>query len=244
MDTLRTTDFGRRTLSYSLEGLSAREEMLFKSLVRLLDHLTFQKWEHRPASADYRVDLLVVAEWYPPTIFQHAHTVGQSILSIGKGAERDFYLSWPVQPLRLQAELNRIGSFAIMQQRLDPQAPTVPIQSGIDGESEDVFRLQQWPPSKYLAGVGCVRLATLLTGTGMTIKQLQHRSALSLSVCRSFVLDLRQGQLLTITAAEPPARVPEPHQLLNLPSSAVAFAKPGLFAQIRAGLGIKSSHIA
>jgi hypothetical protein len=247
IDSHRTTDFGRRALSYSLEGLAARDEMLFKSLVRLLDHLTVQKWIYRPASPDYRVDLLVVAEWYPPTVFQHSHRVGQPVLSVGKGVDRDLYLSWPVQPLRLQAELNRIGGVAILHQIHDAQAPLGPVHGNSDGDSNQLFRLKQWPPSRFLAGVGRMRLATLLTGRGMTLQELQQRSSLQMSVCRAFVSDLDKARLLVVTAAEAPvvdtkAALLEPHQVLNLPSSAVAFAKPGLLARIRAGLGIKSSH--
>ena len=245
MDSLRTTDFGRRALSYSLEGMAARDAILFKSLVRLLDHLTVQKWIYRPASSDYRVDLLVVAEWYPPTVYRHVQPAVQPVLSIGKGVERDMCLSWPVQPQRLQALLNQIGSVAVLHQIEDARSAVDPAQSNNSDDSQQLYRLKQWPPSKYLAGIGRMRLATLLTGRAMTLQELEMRSALPLSVCRAFVADLLKAQLLVLTSVVKPhvEVAPEPHQLLNLPSSAVAFAKQGLFARIRAGLGIKSSRI-
>jgi hypothetical protein len=244
MESLPATDFGRRALSYSLEGMAARDAVLFKSLVRLLDHLTVQKWIYRPPSADYRVDLLVVAEWHPPTVYRHLQPVMQPVLSIGKGAEREMCLSWPVQPQRLQAVLNKVGNVAVLHQIEYVPSVFESAQSGSSDDNQQLYRLKQWPPSRYLAGTGRMRLATLLTGRAMTVKELEMRSALPLSVCRAFVADLLKAQLLVITTvAKPNVEVGyEPHELLNLPSSTVAFVKPGLLSRIRAGLGIKSSR--
>ena len=249
MDSHRNTEPGRRALSYSLEGLSARDSVLFKSLVRLLDHLTSHQWIYRPPSADYRVDLLVVAEWFPPTVYRHMHSARQPVLSIGKGPDRDMCLAWPVQPQRLQAVLNQIGNIAQLHHMDDGQSPFMTVlaqapASGLD-DSRQLFRLKQWPPSKYLAGIGRMRMATLLTGRAMSMSELQQRSTLSITVCRAFVSDLQNANLLILTFAEtaqPAASTALPHELLNLPSSAEAFARPGLFARIRASLGIKTAH--
>ena len=244
MDSLRSTNFGRRALNFSIEGLSTRDEILFKSLVRLLDHLTVQKWNFRPPSADYRVDLLVVADSVVPTAYRYVHPVLQPVLTIGKGMERDMYLLWPVQPQRLQAELNRIGNVAVLHQLSDSQTPFAAAIGNAGLEATQLFKLKQWPPVQYLAGVGRMRLATLLTGKAMTLKELQHRSAVPLSVCQAFIDDLQKSRLLVHTTAADfvPARVPEPHEVLNLPSSAEAFKKPGLLDRIRAGLGIKTAR--
>ncbi|MFS2055626.1 hypothetical protein ACEN8K_43375, partial [Variovorax sp. CT11-76] len=45
----------RPLLSFSIEGLPARDELLFKSLVRLLDHRTHQHWAWQVEGADLRV---------------------------------------------------------------------------------------------------------------------------------------------------------------------------------------------
>lgn len=238
----------RQELSYSLEGMDPRDQILFKSLVRLLDHLTAQKWTYRPASADYRVDLLVVAEWHSPTRCGLLHHAAQPVLSIGKGAERELHLSWPVQPLRLQAELDRIGSVAIKNQQASATAPSAPGPSPsiapVLDESQKLFRLKQWPASPYLAGVGRMRMATLLTGRAMGLPELQQRSALQLSVCSAFVAELLGAKLLVVTAAEPATPASAPVPINDWPSSAKAFAKPNLFARIRERLGIKSSQSA
>ena len=38
----------RVSLGFSVEGLGARDEVLLKSLVRLLDHRTLHQWHHQP----------------------------------------------------------------------------------------------------------------------------------------------------------------------------------------------------
>lgn len=250
-----TTNFERTKLSFSLEGLNSREEVLFKSFVRLLDHVNDQKWIYRPALSDYRTDLLIVAEGYLPTRYRHPYPVAQPVMTVGGGDARAMHMTWPIQPNKLNAALNRIGSEAVQHQAMSSGAMFVPAQqtgsgngSGIgnaDGDAVLLFRLKQWPPSKFLVGTGRMRLATLLSGRAMSLVELQHRSALPLAVCRAFTTDLQSDNLVVISVQEViarPAQPASPHELLNLPSAAVAFAKQGLFARIRSGLGIKSSH--
>ena len=110
------TNFERTRLTFSLEGFSPREEVLFKSLVRLLDHITNQKWIYQPASAHYRVDLLVVAEGRYPTYCSLPQSVAQPVLFIGTGPERDMVFSWPLQPHKLSDTLNRVGGRAVDHQ--------------------------------------------------------------------------------------------------------------------------------
>ena len=240
-----TTNFERTRLTFSLDGFSPREEVLFKSLVRLLDHITIHKWIYQPASAAYRADLLVVAEGHRPTFFKGEQSAAQPILSVGNGPERDMFFSWPLQPHRLGDTLNRVGGGAVDHRANSSVGSFAPDKSAADGEAVQVFRLKQWPPSKYLVGTGRMRMATLLVGREMSLSELQHRSALPLAVCRAFTTELEKTDLLVVTVRPPPVQPPrrvEPHEVLNLPSAAVAFAKPGLFDRIRAGLGIKSSH--
>ena len=240
-----TTNFERTRLTYSLDGFSPREEVLFKSLVRLLDHITIHKWVYQPASPDYRIDLLVVADGHRPTFFKGAQSAAQPVLSVGNGPERDMFFSWPLQPHKLGDTLNRVGGRAADHQVKSSAIPFTPDQAAAEGDAAQLFRLKQWPPSKFLVGTGRMRMATLLVGREMSLSELQHRSALPLAACRAFTTELQKTDLLVVTMRPPPAqtaRQVEPHEVLNLPSAAVAFAKPGLFARIRAGLGIKSSH--
>lgn len=247
MDGFSSTDLSARTLSFSLEGLSARDEMLFKSLVRLIGHLTAQKWLYRPPSEDYRVDLLVVAEGNLPTLYGHAQPRKQPILSIGQGVERELLLAWPVRPLRLQAELDRIGAMVVQQPGSTAQLQPGPLQKAALAISPQLFKLKRWPPPEYLNGIGGMRMATLLAGKAMTVEELQFRTALPMPVCEAFILHLQAGQLVAqaaVSAVDGPASsmdldlAEQPRSL----KSAVTLVKPGLFARIRAGLGIKTSR--
>ena len=240
-----TTNFERTRLTFSLEGFSPREEVLFKSLVRLLDHITIHKWIYQPASPDYRIDLLVVADGHRPTFFRGGQSAAQPVLSVGNGSDRDMFFSWPLQPHKLSDTLNRVGGRAVDHQVKSSAAPFMPDQAAAEGDATQLFRLKQWPPSNYLVGTGRMRMATLLLGREMSLSELQHRSALPLAACRAFTTELQKTDLLVVTwreAALQPARRLEPHEVLNLPSAAIAFAKPSLFDRIRAGLGMKSSH--
>ena len=240
-----TTNFERTRLTFSLEGFSPREEVLFKSLVRLLDHITIHKWIYQSASPDYRIDLLVVADGHRPTFFRGGQSAAQPVLSVGNGSDRDMFFSWPLQPHKLSDTLNRVGGRAVDHQVKSSASSFMPDQAAAEGDATQLFRLKQWPPSNYLVGTGRMRMATLLLGREMSLSELQHRSALPLAACRAFTTVLQKTDLLVVTrreAALQPARRLEPHEVLNLPSAAIAFAKPSLFARIRAGLVMKSSH--
>ena len=77
MDSYPSTIVERLTLTFCVEGLPAREELLFKSFVRLLDHLTQQHWSYQPPAAHQRIDLLVVADGVQPT-YSKVPTVNRS----------------------------------------------------------------------------------------------------------------------------------------------------------------------
>lgn len=238
MPDYQSTVSERSTLTFCVEGLAAREELLFKSFVRLLDHMTHQQWSYQPADANQRIDLLVIADGVQPTLYQGADASQQPVLRLGSsGANGHGYLSWPLKPGALKVELNRLGSLSTRRdgaphvQALFTGAATGG-QAGID-TSKDLMRLLQWPPARLLAGVGRMRLATLLTGKAMRLDELVRRSALPVDTCQAFVLDLQRANLLTSpgNAAQPSSPQPVP-----LPK----VTQPGLFDRIRLRLGIKS----
>ena len=85
------------------------------------------------------------------------------------------------------------------------KAPVTPARAHEERLGNQPFTLPQWPPSKYLAGVGRMRLTTLPTGKAMTLQEMQARSALRPRACRSFVSDLGKANLMVITVAAMPA---------------------------------------
>lgn len=244
MDNSRSTALERSILTFCVEGLPAREELLFKSFVRLLDHLTHQQWRYHPPATDTRVDLLVVAKDVQPTYSQRPGQAPQPVLQLGSngtnGANGHGFLSWPLNPAALEKELNRLGGLAITQ-RSAPQEPAlgnVAVTSTPVGPTEPAskakpMRLQQWPPAHLLTSTDRMRLATLLTSKAMSLKELVHRSALPLPVCEAFVNDMLGAQLLVtpsvVAKTEPPRHAP-----------AQEVVQHGLLARIRMRLGINT----
>lgn len=225
----------RSSLTFCVEGLHAREELLFKAFVRLLDHLTHQQWTYHPASAHARVDLLVVADGLEPTYSLNPGGSPQPVLRLGTtGVNGNGVLSWPLKPDALEKELNRLGGQAIHQR----SAKNLSAMSTPD-MTQGMMRLQQWPPTKLLVGPGRMRLATLLTGKAMSLDELAGRSALPLPLCKTFVDDLQRAKLLQITAIAPKPVLSSP-AAIALPKTPPKTAQPGLLDRIRIRLGIKS----
>ena len=238
MKDYESTILERPTLTFGVEGLGAREELLFKSFVRLLDHLTHQRWSYQPAAADQRIDLLVVADGVQPTQCQDANQPPQPVLRLGStGTNGHGHLSWPLKPGALESELNRLGGQSLTQR--GALHVRVLLTGAATGEqtvtdiSEDPMRLLKWPPAKLLAGIGRMRLATLLTGKAMKLDELVRRSALPMDLCRAFVLDLQRANLLISPSqpVQPTYQQPAPLQKV---------AQPGLLDRIRLRLGINS----
>lgn len=228
----------RSILIFSVEGLQAHEEVLFKAFVRLLDHLTHEKWVYQPLAPDQRIDLLVVADGIKPSYSQAPNQQPQSVLRIGS-TETDGQgnLSWPLKPNALENELNRLGGIAVRQRSLQTISGllTAPIGATIaPAASPQLMRLTQWPPTRLLADPGRMRLATLLTGNGMSLPELVSRSALPLPVCKNFIEDLQLANLLKSHSISQ-HHMPQPTALL--PKA----VRPGLIDKIRMRLGIKRS---
>jgi hypothetical protein len=248
MDSYQPTVLERSTLTFCVDGMSARDEMLFKAFVRLLDHLTHQQWRSQAAAPNQPVDLLVLAEGSKPATAPspQSHNPPQVLWLSKEGTNLPGFLTWPLRPDALERELNRVGS-VVMSQRGPKPGPALftgaatgtPIARGAQVK---LMRLQQWPPTQFLTGSGRMRLATLLTGKAMSLDELVYRSALPLPLCEAFVNDLqRAGLLVEPSTVFKPALTQVQGQGLTPRSP---FEKPppqGLFAKIRMRLGIQSS---
>ena len=211
----------RQVLTFSVEGFAAREELLFKGYVRLLDHLTEHRWQYHEPSTLFRVDLLVSNEHVQPTKFGLAQDQDQATLQLGTNnlSRSPFFLTWPLKPNELEHQLNGIGrlickpvttpqsaaEFDVVANATDAQA-TVPAALNVQPElaplTEQPLRLQQWPKPMLLMGPGRMRLATLLTSKAMTLEELLYRSALPRSVCESFLADMRTAGLVADADAD------------------------------------------
>lgn len=239
-------------LRFSVAGLPAREELLFKSMVRLLSHRTVQIWLYSPEAAQ----LLVCSEGHA------LQSQVPYVLTLGVAAAvREAYLMLPLRADELERELNRLGALIAHsgQSRLahTPQTTAAPIERSA---ANTAWRMTRWPPAQILAAPGRMHLATLMTGKPATLAWLQQHSGQTLANCQAFIDELQQASLLTphapaghsganqstsrpaaLHANSAPAPVPA-DTAAGLSSSPVALnsmhANPGLLARIRSRLGL------
>lgn len=228
----------RTELTFSLDGLSAREELLVKSFVRILSHRTLQSWAYCPSPFGqldgFRADVQIISEDKLPSDVR-SETIGQkSILVLGHVNRRlPGFLCLPLNAIELEGELNRLGQ-QILSVGKPPVLPSYAIQqtTGLNDTSEvAVIRLLRWPPTHLLNSKVRIKLATLMTGKAMTLLTLEKRSGQSEQVCREFLLDLQRAGLLSGLRQSP---APQPTtRPKNTPPSQL-----GLLARIRNRLGL------
>ena len=232
----------RALLSFSVEGLPPREELLLKSLVRLLDHRTHQHWAWKAGQADLRVvGGQASAEADDPAPAVPVLAIGQPDPQRG-----GHFLALPLHADELENTLNRLGAMVVHARGLGIAAPDTHIAD------DEEFRLLRWPPAALLETPARVRLATLMTGRPTSLLLLRQRSGLAPQDCLDFLADLRRAELLESARQPAPAAVAVPPVALStssapdsvppLDSRPQALARdpvqPGLLARIRSRLGL------
>lgn len=217
-----TTAVRRPSLGLSVEGLAPREELLLKSLVRLLDHRTQHQWTFHSE----RCDLLIAGDGLSRLAAVSGAVAGDgpppAMLRAARAGSGAHELSLPLNPDALEQALNRAGAAIVDARRRAEERAAVPIL-----DDERAFQLTRWPPSDLLRGPGRLALATLLVSRPCTVTQLHLRGCAERSVCLTFLNELQRAQLL---------RSDEPHGAA--PSGAPTPALPSLFARIRRRLGL------
>ncbi|MBS0426803.1 MAG: hypothetical protein JSR41_05895 [Proteobacteria bacterium] len=230
----------RALLSFSVDQLSPRDELLLKSFVRVLDHRTHQHWN----CVDSQGDLRVTGQ---PDGAPGACSSGP-VLCIGQAAREGAYaLTLPLHAEQLEAVLNRIGD-AIVQAR----GTEAPAGAGTIRDDEE-FRLRRWPQAALLNSGHRVTLATLMSARPYTLPLLHRQSGVPLKVCGEFLQDLRQAGLLHGTPA--PAHTARGERVADasVPGAPTTVQssndvqrrvhapapQPGLLARIRARFGLQ-----
>ena len=266
MDSYPSTVLERATLAFCVDGLQAREELLVKAFIRLLDHLTHQKWLYQPPDSSAAIDLLITAPGTTQAFADRHGKLPPALLMLSNSGENgQGHLSWPLRPDALEQELNRLGGLVLTQRAAANAANSVPLfaatASGSANQAANqtakLMRLKQWPPAHLLAGPGRLRLATLLGGKAMSLEELVSRSKQSRDLCKTFANELQQAKLLFYPTQSQPTLVGGPHTAAAHHSSAKvqqssaatnhskgvssrAFVAPGLLTRIRMRLGIGS----
>ncbi len=247
----------RPLLSFSVEGLPARDELLFKSLVRLLDHRTHQHWAWQVEDADLRVvgDKLAAA---PPEEDPADRPV--PLLTIGDTPpSRGPFLRLPLHADALEAMLNRLGAMVVHARELGLAAASR--SRNEQAARSEEYRLLRWPSSTLLDTTMRMKLATLLASRPASLQALQQRSNASAQECADFISALERAGFVASSGGGHGAtgfansRAPEsiwpdshiatgneaPHAAPPAPPAPRATVEPGLLARIRSRLGLLSS---
>ncbi|MDM0014624.1 hypothetical protein QTH87_19435 [Variovorax sp. J22P168] len=176
----------RPTLGFTLEGLSDREETLFKAIVRLLDHRTLQRWVYRPASPDLRV----VADDVPRPMPAGEGGAQPLVLTLStQPGSRPHCLALPLRADGLEAELNILG-----EQRIGARNAALPHQAT---EAQPApMKLLRWPAPELLGTPERLKLAALMVKRPFTTDWLQQRSDAAPGTCALFIAELKEAGLL------------------------------------------------
>ena len=233
----------REVMSFSVEGLSAREELLLKSFVRLLSHCTIHTWLYIPRpttlQAEFKVDLRIVSD----NIILLLRPQFQQFLTLGTVLRQgDEYLRLPLHAEELEKKLNLKGNLITASRtvlnpstRSDSSGSNSKVRPDLTILPYQTMHLLRWPPTTLLGSTARIRLATLLIRQPLTLTALEMRSGLPGPVCAEFVGDLkRAGFIEMVSTTSPPARPPE--KLTAAPK-----VQPGLLARIRLRFGFQKS---
>lgn len=177
MGTLSPPPPGRRTVTFAVRGLAPRDEVLFKSFVRLLAHRTEQAW--KPAEDGAPASVVVAGQ----QTAGHVPAAGP-VLVVGPARRSEpHFVRFPLHADELEAALNAIG------RTLAP--------AGQGGLGDACFRLLRWPPPTLLTNAARIRLATLLSVGSVPASLLPARCGCGASTCTHFLAELARAGLLS-----------------------------------------------
>jgi hypothetical protein len=141
-----------RTVTFTVQGLSTRDETLFRSFVRLLAHRTQQVWKPTTGAPD----VLVV----PQEAAVHQAAPARCVLVVGATPRNEaHFLRFPFHAEEMEAALNRAGCSVAVPM---PVAATLSTGESTLVAAASLVKLLRWPPAHLLGNVSRVRLATLL----------------------------------------------------------------------------------
>jgi hypothetical protein len=229
-------------IAYAIAGMSARDELVLKSTLRLLSIRVPQPWVY--ASSDATV--LFLGRHNPgldPAMA--AASSARTVVYVGSSAPGQHQLDLPLNPFQVEALLKLLAGQAQGALPSEPAiAPASPAARGAtDLEANTVVSLTRWPSSRvHQQDPARMRLATLLLGRTVTLEQLRAVSALPWEKVLGFARDAQAFGVLKIEAAAnvsaeasaiSTARAAQPSSPMSTKTPFV----PGLLSAIRNRLG-------
>lgn len=246
------------TLRYSIQGLEPRDEILLKSLIRLLSHRT----EHQWVCATGQAHLEVMGNPPDPASGQpqdEAQQATRLIMAHAAPPETQHFLRLPLHVNELELKLNQLGRLIAKAPTLlcnatpattrtlaqvsppDATPPTTPATAA----PAPTYRLQRWPHAFLLTSSERLKLASLLTVRPLSLTALQERSGQTRQACEGFLHDLQSAGFLqpsVALSAEPQALPQAAPQAMSALVQQRAAVPLGLLARIRQRLGLQLAN--
>ena len=242
----------RVNFGFSIEGFAPRDELLFKSLVRLLNHRTQHGWFYTPEHGAELIDLRVVSDALATSISQLPAPYFQGVLTLS-AVERSEpgVLMLPVRADLLELQLNRLGQLieTTRRQLIADAASTAPatfaqpVRATAAANDQPVL-LSRWPPPSLVKSPARLRMATLLVGKSTTLAELARKTGQPLPLCIEFLDDLRRANLLTDVSASKDIRLPAANANQQINTASVTHGQGsvpvsrGLLSRIRSRRGL------
>lgn len=245
MSSLQNTRPGAFT--YTLHELASRDEVVFKSVLRVLQGKTRHAWQHTEGGdADVVVRSRGCAAPAPSSDFGHSQPVAHPDITVSTaGGTACRVLAWPLRIAELIDCLDQAGDeIASLARRVLPQASAataapaaatarpdtgaVPPRWALPATQRMV--LTRWPGQALLQrDVRYLKLATVLTGQPVSLLEMAERTGFELQLCRDFVNALHAESLVRLLdGAVRPAHANPAAAQAQRPG-----AQPGLIARIR-----------
>jgi hypothetical protein len=213
----------RASLSLCMEKIALHDELILKSVIRLLNYRTQHNW----IIETDRADLHIIGEEAPKTTDCQTPS---NILWVGRSAQsRTPFLYLPIRANELELLLNSLGASILKKQADAHSGQPAPLRP------DEMLALHRWPPASILNTPLRIKLATLLTAQSMSLDTLALRSGVTPHDCELFCQALEHAGILQRGAAD--AEAAPPHELSASPATQ---ARPdaSLLRRIRRRFGI------
>ncbi|MCY1165357.1 hypothetical protein D9M73_52630 [compost metagenome] len=187
--------------TYTLRRIPPRDEIVFKSVVRVLQGKTRHTWQHTDA-AD--ADLVVMGMQVPGQQAGFLHVAGHALIQVSTMAGAvgaDFHgLTLPLRIADVIDYLDGAGD-EIASHMARPAGPgVVQAAAAVHVPFNQRVSLTRWPELALLQGdVRYLKLATVLTGLPVSITELAARTQFPLQLCQTFVDALKASGLVRVT---------------------------------------------
>lgn len=191
--------------SYTLRQLAPRDELVFKSVVRVLQGKTRHQWQH--TDDRQTADLVLMGDHLSDFAPLTEDLAGRCVIHVSATAGYGFHgLSLPLRIADVIAQMDKAGDE--IARRSGNRAPATStttvttVTASRDGDADlsaQRVALTRWPePALLQRDIRFLKLATALTGQPVSIVELAARTQFPIQLCQGFVDTLKAGHLVRV----------------------------------------------